>query len=261
MFRHRQSRTDRVRHEALQLASRGLARGRHSAEALREALPEAGDVLAELRHQAEPVLAATREQAEPALKAAREQAEPVLKAAREQAEPALKAAREQVEKAPVQRKRSRSKKPFVLLALVVVGAVIAYLLLAKRDQDPAYLMQEPDAPDESPAVPPTPDASVNGSSSSDDPSVSTPTGSTEDPATEDVDVPERVSAFMAGEPAQPSPTSSPGLTSTPSNGTPRASADAPRSGTASASYAPGAQVAAWDLPSSSIPPMRGQTSL
>jgi len=221
MFGQRQSRADRVRHEAQSIATRSLARGRHRAEALRDALPEAGDVLAELREQAEPV---------------------------------LRAAREQAEKAPLpQRKRSRSKKPFVFLALLALGAVIAYILFSKRDEDPAYLMHEPDAPDASPVDPPSPGATVNGSTPTDSPAVSSVTSDDE------IDVPERVSAYMAGEPAQPSPTtqpSAPAMTSVP-----RATSDASAFGPSSFSYSPHAQVAAWDLPSSSIPPMRGQTSL
>ncbi len=224
MFRQPTSRADRARHEARSLAKRGLARGRHSAEtlresaeALREALPEAGAVLADLREQAEPV---------------------------------LRAAREQAEKTPLpQRKRSRSKKPFVFVAFAVIGAVIAYILYAKRDDEPAYLMHEPDAPDASPADPPAPAAGLNGSAPTDTPA----TPATAPTAHGDVDVPERVSASMAAGLAQPTQASSSAFA-----GLPRASVEAPSFAPA---YEPRSQVAAWDLPPSSVPPMRGQVSL
>lgn len=237
MFGRRPSRAERVRHDARSIAQRGLERGRHRAEALRDALPEPGDVMTELREQAEPVLKAAREQAEPALKSAREQAEPMLKAAREQAE-----------KAPIpQRKQSRSKKPFLLLGLLVIGAVVAYLIFSRRDQEPAYLMEEPDEPQDSPAQQPSPGMSQNGSAPD-----STPSGM---PSTVNgEDVPERASAQMASEPAQPTQASS----SAPAPASnPYASTNAPGSGPNSMSYQPRAQVAAWDLPPSSIPPMRG----
>src|SRR5690606_3345233 len=95
------------------------------AAALSEQLPEPAEVIADLREQAEPMLKAAREQAEKKL--------PLNQA--------------------MPKKKSRSKKPFVLIALLVVGAGVAYLLLWKRDQEPAYLMQEPDSPDYSPATP------------------------------------------------------------------------------------------------------------
>ena len=166
---------------------------------------------------------------------------------REQAEPVLRAAREQAEKAPLpQRRRSRSKKPFIFAALAVVGAVIAYIVFAKRGNEPAYLMDEPDAPDASPADSPAPAATVNGTASE---GVSTtgPTGG--DPT----DVPERASASMAGALAQPTQASSSAFA-----GLPRASVEAP---SFTPAYQPRAQVAAWDLPPSSIPPMRGHASL
>lgn len=179
----------------------------------------------------------------------RERAEPVLKAAREQAEPVLEAAREQVEKAQVpQRKRSRSKKPFFLLGLVVIGAVVAYLIFSRRDQEPAYLMEEPDEPQDSPAQQPSPGMSQNGSSPE-----GAPSGSPAAPINGE-GVPERASAQMASEPAQPTQASS----SAPAPASnPYASTSAPGFGPASTSYQPRAQVAAWDLPPSSIPPMRG----
>src|SRR3546814_636317 len=161
MFGRKPSRAERARHDARSFALRGLERGRHRAEALREALPEAGEVLADLREQAEPV---------------------------------LKAALERADQVPVkQRKQSRSKKPLLFIALAIVGAVVAYLFFAKRDKDPAYLMREPDAPEGSPAERATPNTSANGWS---------PGGAPADaPSTLPVngeEVPERVSAYMAG---------------------------------------------------------------
>lgn len=196
---------------------RGLARGRHRAESLRDgaetlrdSLPDAGAVLSDLREQAEPV---------------------------------LRAAREQAEKAPLpQRKRSRSKKPFIFAALAVLGGVIAYIVFAKRGQDPARLVDEPDAPDASPAAPPGPAASVNGSA---------PGGAAPAPAVaEGGDVPERASASVAAGLAQPTQTSSAAFA-----GLPRAAVDAP---SFTPAYQPRSQVAAWDLPPSSVPPMREQ---
>ena len=219
MFRQPRSRADRARHEAHSLARRGLASGRQraeslreGAEALRDSLPEAGSVLADLRDQAEPV---------------------------------LRAAREQAERAPLpQRKRSRSKKPFIFAAVAVLGAVIAYILFAKRGEEPAFLVDEPDAPRVSPADPPSPAATVNGSAPESTPA---PT------AVDDTDVPERASASMAAGLAQPAQASSSAFA-----GLPRASVDTP---SFTPAYQPRAQVAAWDLPPSSIPPMRGQASL
>jgi|GEM_PF-2813831 len=182
-----------------------------------------------------------REQAEPALKLAREQA-------RQQAEPMLKAARERAEKASIpQRKQSRSKRPFLLLGLVMIGAVVAYLIFSRRDQEPAYLMEEPDEPQDSPAQQPSPGMSQNGGSPDSAPSGTPSTINGEG-------VPERASAQMAAEPAQPTQASS----SAPAPASnPYASTNAPGFGPASTSYQPRAQVAAWDLPPSSIPPMRG----
>lgn len=177
----------------------------------------------------------------------REQAEPMVKAAREQAEPVLKAAREQADKAsiPQRKKQSRSKKPIFLLGFLIVGAVVAYLIFSRRDQEPAYLMEEPDEPQDSPAQQPSPGESQNGSAP-DGSSPNTPSSINGE------GVPERVSAQITSEPAQPTQASSsaPGVNPyAPTN----ASAFTP----ASMTYQPRAQVAAWDLPPSSIPPMRG----
>lgn len=235
----RKSSAERARHDTRSAAMRGLERGKHRAEALRESLPEADEVLATLREQAETL--------------------------REQAEPVLKAAREQVEKSAGTPKKKRSKKPFLFIGLAVVGAVLAYLFFAKRDKEPAYLMDEPESPDVAPAQPSPGASSGNGYSPSNSPS-GTPAN--------DEDVPERASAFMAQQPAQPTQAGSAQQTGTPRQaGTPQqtstmagasstpASATQPANGQAAgeSSYRsePNAQVAAWDLPSSSVPPMRG----
>lgn len=234
MFGRRQSRADRVRHDARSLAQRGIERGRHSAEALRDALPEPSDVIADLREQAEPV---------------------------------IRAAREQVDRAPAPPKKSRSKKPLLVIALAVVGAVVAYLLFSKRDNEPAYLVHEPDAPDESPAEPSSPGGmSQNGSSPDASPSQpSAPVNGEE--------APERASAFMASQLAQPTQASSssmPASAMPASSPEPQATAfqaaeprtpESPSQATpAGMAYEPRAQVAAWDLPPSSVPPMRGGSS-
>lgn len=271
MFGRRTSRADRVRHDARSMAMRGLERGRHRAEALRDAMPEGGHLISDLRDQVSDL--------------------------RDQAEPVLKAARDKAEKTPITpQKKSRSKKPFVLIALAVVGAVIAYVILSRRGHEPAYLSEEPDEPDTSPAEPPTYGATRNGWTSE-----GSPTG---EPTTANGEgVPERASAYMAGQPAQPTQASSaagatddgsgtqPSTSSTSgdeaseqrsatsqssgqqtsgvgqSSGMPSASPVSPsQSSTQSGSqpssapsfgYQPRAQVAAWDLPPSSIPPMRG----
>ncbi|MGE3961466.1 MAG: hypothetical protein AB7F65_07290 [Dehalococcoidia bacterium] len=211
------------------MAHRGLKRGRDRAEALRDALPEAADLIAELREEL-----------------------------REQAEPVIRAAREQVEKTPVApKKKSRSKKPFLFVALALVGAAVAYVLLSKRDKEPAYLRQEPKAPDASPAPAPSGSSRGDNGSSPGDAPVPSP-----EPVNGE-DVPERASAFMAGQPAQPTQAGSSSIQSSASGSTesePRASyrpePQAPV-GPASVGYQPRAQVAAWDLPPSSVPPMRG----
>ncbi len=225
MFGRRQSRADRVRHDARSLAQRGIERGRHRAEALRETLPEPAELISDLRQQAEPV---------------------------------IRAAREQVEKAPATRKKSRSKKPLLLLALAVAGAVIAYFFFTRRDHEPAYLKYEPKSPDESPAEPSTPGGvSQNGPS----PDVSP----NQPPApTNGTDVPERVSAFMASQPAQPTQASSSAMPATspePQATTFRAAEPQSPVEPTGVRYAPRAQVAAWDLPPSSVPPMRGGSIL
>ena len=241
MFGRRQSRADRVRHDARSLAQRGIERGRHRAEALRDALPEPLDIIADLREQAEPV---------------------------------IRAAREQVDRAPAPPKKSRSKKPLLVIALAVVGAVVAYLLFSKRDNEPAYLVHEPDAPDESPAEPSSPGGvSENGSSPDASP------GQPSSPVNGE-EAPERASAFMASQLAQPTQASSSSMSTSPREpqatafqalephvaeppvaeprlAEPRGSEAPSPVASAGMAYEPRAQVAAWDLPPSSVPPMRG----
>lgn len=210
MFGRRKTRAERMRHDAREMAMRGLERGRHRAEALRESLPEAAELISDLRDQAEPV---------------------------------LKAAREQAAGTPLaQKKKSRSKKPLIFIALAVAGAVVAYLIWSKRDHEPAYLMEEPDVPDTSPAD--APSGSGNGSTPDADPS----------PGVNGV--PERASAYMAGEPARPTQagSASPSVPSTPT------SSQESTSQPSTFGYQPRAQVAAWDLPPSSIPPMRSTST-
>ena len=222
MFGRRQSRTDRVRHDARSLAQRGIERGKHRAEALRDALPEPSDVISDLREQAEPV---------------------------------LRAAREQVDKAPAApKKKSRSKKPLFFVALAVVGAVVAYLVFSKRGNEPAYLTHEPDEPGESPAEPSSP-GGVSQNGSSPDATPSQPSSPVNGEA-----APERASAFMASQPAQPTQASSSSMPgSSPEAQATTFHAPEPQSPVtpAGVGYEPRAQVAAWDLPPSSVPPMRG----
>lgn len=226
MFGRRRSRTERMSQDARHAAKQGLERAKHRAAALSEQLPEPGEVIADLREQAEPVLKAAREQAEKKL--------PIGQA--------------------VPKKKSRSKKPFVLVTLLIVGAVVAYLLLSKRDQEPAYLMEEPDEPDYSPATPSPEGMNHNGSGPSDSPAPSQPSA----PVNHE-DVPERASALMAAEPAAPTQAASSAIgAGTPSNST---SASTTPSASPSFGYQPRAQVAAWDLPPSSVPPMQGRASL
>ncbi len=115
---------------ARRLAGRLMDRGKHRAEAIRDSLPEPEEVMNDLREQAQPVVERARERAMQASG----------------------------------RKRSRSKKPLLLIALLAVAAgVAAYLLFIRRDQEPAYLMTEPDRPDVEPASP-----APSGSSPADD---------------------------------------------------------------------------------------------
>lgn len=92
-------------------------RKRHRVEAVRESLPQALDE---------------------ALGELKTQAQPVVDRA-------------------LRRKQRRSKKPLALLLLLAAGAVVAYLLWNRRDQEPAYLAGTPDEPDATPDASPSPD--------------------------------------------------------------------------------------------------------
>ena len=108
MFRLPASRKSRFSRDARALAGRGL----HRAEELRESLPEAADVLSDLREQAQPVVEAAREQAGRVR----------------------------------HRGRNRSRKPMILAVLIAVGVAVAYLLFSRRDKEPAFLMPAPQTP-------------------------------------------------------------------------------------------------------------------
>jgi hypothetical protein len=121
----------RKRVKKLQKDARKLVgRGRHRAEALREVLPEPATLVAEIRGQALPAVEAAREQAE--------------------------RAREQAERVRRRRNRRRPSGVIVVAALIALGAVVAYLLFARRDMEPAYLASSPDEPDTAPAGDPGP---------------------------------------------------------------------------------------------------------
>lgn len=197
------SQRKRVERETRTLAERG----RERADRLREALPEAGEFLDDLREQAEPMVKAAREQAEPMVKAARDRAEPMVQAARERAEQARP------------RKRRRSKRPLVIIGLVALAALVAFLIFRKRDEEPAYLMSEPERPDMSPAHP-------------------TPTGGAGDGAWSD---PGDRPAEPTGEPAASGFASRSSAAQPPAFGVPRAASDA--------AHQPASRdAAAWDLP-------------
>lgn len=119
MFRLPMSRKSRLRREARAFADRGL----HRAEELRAALPEASDVLSDLREQALPVMEAAR---------------PMVEAARGQA------ARAQAARGKTQ--RSSRRRPLLIAALIAIGAVVAFYLFSRRDKEPAFLMPTPDEP-------------------------------------------------------------------------------------------------------------------
>lgn len=112
-------------HDARHALGRMAGRGKHRAEVLRDSLPAADDLVHDLRDQAQPVVDRARKNA--------------LKAA-EQA---------------TGRKRSRSKKPFLLVGFLVLAGVVAYIFFSRRDQEPAYLVSEPDRPDIEPATGPS----------------------------------------------------------------------------------------------------------
>ncbi|GMU39909.1 MAG: hypothetical protein AMXMBFR23_07750 [Chloroflexota bacterium] len=111
---------------------RELARdGRRRAETLREALPAA-------------LPAVTLEDARHAVEELREQVEPLVDRAVDRA---------------LHRRRSR-RTPLLRIALGLLAtaaiAAVAYILWKRDDEHPAYLMDEPERPDITPAAPLTP---------------------------------------------------------------------------------------------------------
>ncbi|MEX1022518.1 MAG: hypothetical protein WD058_05160 [Dehalococcoidia bacterium] len=130
-----------MRHQAGSQARALAERGMHRAEALRhslsdslgDSLPDAQDRLHDLREQAQPVLDRARERA-----------------------------MDMAVERGLRRKRSRSKKPLLLVALLAIaGGVAAYIYFSRRDEEPAYLVHEPDAPDAEPAGPTSPGGSTS----------------------------------------------------------------------------------------------------
>lgn len=119
-----QSQRARMQREASTLASRG----RHRAEQWRESLPEAGELLSDLREQAEPVVKAARDRAE-------------------QARPG---------------KRRRSRRPLLIIGVLALGALVAFLIFRRRDEEPARLMGEPGQPETPTAGEPAPGGATNG---------------------------------------------------------------------------------------------------
>ena len=72
------------------------------------------------------------------------------------------------------RKRRRSKLPFIVVGLLAVAGVVAYLLWQRRDEEPAYLVHEPDLPDVTPAGMPDAPSSETPSGGSPDSSPAAP---------------------------------------------------------------------------------------
>ncbi len=143
-----------------------VGRGRHRAEALRESLPAADDVIHDLRDQAQPMMDRAME-------------------------------------ATGRKKQRRSRKPFLLVGFLVIVGVVAYIFFSRRDQEPAYLMTEPDRPDTEPATGPSTPAPSGERPS--EPAPSTTNGSAHD-----------------WRPTSPSPSPSPAPSPAPA-GTPSAS--------------------------------------
>src|SRR5690606_19498763 len=119
-----QKRAQKGARRARRMAGRYLDRGKHRAEALRDSLPPADEVMQDLREQAQPMMEKARDRA-------------------------LEA---------TGRKRSRSKKRYFLFAVLAVAAgIAAYVFFTRRDNEPAYLMPQPDEPDTTPATGPSSD--------------------------------------------------------------------------------------------------------
>jgi hypothetical protein len=118
---------------------RAMARdGRRRAESLRGSVPDV--TMEDARHAVEEL----REHVEDL----REQVEPLVgRALREQVEPLVDRA--------LRRKRSRRGPAYLLVGLLAAVAVaaVAYLLWKRDDEQPAYLVDEPERPDITPATP------------------------------------------------------------------------------------------------------------
>jgi len=182
-----------------------LARsGRHRADSLRDSLPDPQDLMDDLRDQAQPVMERTRKSATQAVNRA------------------------------TGRKPARSKKPFALVALLLIAGVVAYVIFNRRDKEPAKLVAEPDQPDLQPASGPSssPSTPVNGSPSTG--------GSPMSPSGSPVATPSGVGA-----------SASMGST-TPSAGRPIGAS--PTLGRTDVRPSP--RMAAWDLPATATPPSR-----
>jgi hypothetical protein len=211
MLRMPKNPRDRAEKRFAQLARRG----RDRADSLRESLPDAHDLVDEIRDQAQPVMERTRKSATDAVNRA------------------------------TGRKPARSKKPFVLLALLLLAGLAAYVILNRRDNEPATLLSEPDQPDVQPAAGPSSEAP------SDTPS--TAPGSA---------VPWSTRPNVVGSPVGAGATaSSDGPSAT--TGTPSAPVTPPSSRPTGSSSTlgrtdvrPSPRMAAWDLPSSVVPPSR-----
>jgi hypothetical protein len=92
-------------------------------------------------------------------------------------------------------RRRKSRKPKVALAavaLLAIAGIVAYLFWQRRDEEPAYLVHEPDQPDLTPAqtppIAPAPSAGPSAPAApeapeaTDDPTVEPPARTTEPPA-------------------------------------------------------------------------------
>ena len=180
-----------ARRDARALADRGL----HRAEELRDALPEPSELLSELRGQAQPVVEAAREQAN-----------------------------------RVRPHRRRSRKPIVIAAVLALGALVAFVILSRRDKEPAILMQAPEPPLAPPTDEPGPDATDEPSAPSD---ASTTTNGV---------------GYRSSEPVVAPTAQSTASTPATSTGTTYGS-DRPSTNGSYGGVQPRAQ-AAWDLPSS-----------
>jgi len=204
--------------------------GRHQADAFRDSLPEA------------------QKAAQSAASRAANTAQHLADDLRDQAQPAVDRALK-----AAGRKPRRSKKPYIAIALfAVLAGIAAYVIFSRRDQEPAYLMTEPDQPDVEPAIGPSnaPETPETPSPSNDGPSVN---GS---------------ASHTTGEPAVSPTTPQREMAGTPSSGSASA---APNSPSATVSNAPSAAPArsfalpsnggtSAGLPASAVPPTAGWQS-